>query len=301
MGWSSLLWKPNWIYLNGSNESKIILLTVRWYLKYSLSYRDIVEMMSEWGLPFSAEKILAIHGMFSSLRDDYDIRKVTREKVERMLYAEKLQYETKTIETSNRPGPRSINRWIWDNRVQTEINPTLLHEYLKKGMKNTPKVFYRKFQYVSDLLIHVSNFYKITSDQVQNKHLLEPDAIRYAMEHAARNSLCQTLFKFLMRKSVQSGLLDKKFPIAKNSQEKPNMHPRIVQFQIHLEERGLSRNSIRKVITSVHQLFSWLCANIQTFTGTSPDQISVFQIQNSHLLAYRSYKLKQVQAGTCSR
>jgi IS6 family transposase len=30
-------------------ESAIILLTVRWYLKYSLSYRDIVEMMSERG------------------------------------------------------------------------------------------------------------------------------------------------------------------------------------------------------------------------------------------------------------
>jgi IS6 family transposase len=30
-------------------ESAIILLTMRWYLKYSLSYRDIVEMMSERG------------------------------------------------------------------------------------------------------------------------------------------------------------------------------------------------------------------------------------------------------------
>ncbi|MBP1966853.1 transposase-like protein [Paenibacillus aceris] len=34
-------------------ESAIILLTVRWYLKYSLSYRDIVEMMSERGLMIS--------------------------------------------------------------------------------------------------------------------------------------------------------------------------------------------------------------------------------------------------------
>lgn len=34
-------------------ESAIILLTVRWYLKYSLSYRDVVEMMSERGLKIS--------------------------------------------------------------------------------------------------------------------------------------------------------------------------------------------------------------------------------------------------------
>jgi IS6 family transposase len=39
-------------------ESKIILLTVRWYLKYSLSYRDIVEMMSERGLKISHTTIM---------------------------------------------------------------------------------------------------------------------------------------------------------------------------------------------------------------------------------------------------
>jgi IS6 family transposase len=31
-------------------ESEIILLTIRWYLKYSLSYRILVEIMEERGL-----------------------------------------------------------------------------------------------------------------------------------------------------------------------------------------------------------------------------------------------------------
>jgi transposase-like protein len=31
-------------------ESEIILLCVRWYLRYALSYRDLTEMMSERGL-----------------------------------------------------------------------------------------------------------------------------------------------------------------------------------------------------------------------------------------------------------
>ena len=31
-------------------ESEIILLCVRWYLRYSLSYRDLEEMMQERGL-----------------------------------------------------------------------------------------------------------------------------------------------------------------------------------------------------------------------------------------------------------
>lgn len=39
-------------------EAVIILLTVRWYLKYSLSYRDISEMMSERGLHISHTTIM---------------------------------------------------------------------------------------------------------------------------------------------------------------------------------------------------------------------------------------------------
>jgi transposase, IS6 family len=31
-------------------ESEIILLCVRWYLRYSLSYRDVAEIMQERGL-----------------------------------------------------------------------------------------------------------------------------------------------------------------------------------------------------------------------------------------------------------
>ena len=31
-------------------EPELILLCVRWYLRYVLSYRDLEEMMREWGL-----------------------------------------------------------------------------------------------------------------------------------------------------------------------------------------------------------------------------------------------------------
>ena len=39
-------------------ESEVILLTVRWYLKYSLSYRDLVEMMEERGLGIAHTTIM---------------------------------------------------------------------------------------------------------------------------------------------------------------------------------------------------------------------------------------------------
>ena len=39
-------------------EATIILLTIRWYLKYPLSYRNLVEMMSERGLDIAHTTIM---------------------------------------------------------------------------------------------------------------------------------------------------------------------------------------------------------------------------------------------------
>ncbi|MCR8861003.1 MULTISPECIES: IS6 family transposase [Bacillus] len=49
-------------------EPEIILLAVRWYLRYSLSYRDLVEMMEERGLSISHTTIMRwIHRYGSDL------------------------------------------------------------------------------------------------------------------------------------------------------------------------------------------------------------------------------------------
>ncbi|PFK07427.1 IS6 family transposase, partial [Bacillus cereus] len=39
-------------------EPEIILLAVRWYLRYSLSYRNLVEMMEEHGLTLAHTTIM---------------------------------------------------------------------------------------------------------------------------------------------------------------------------------------------------------------------------------------------------
>jgi IS6 family transposase len=39
-------------------EPEIILLTVRWYLRYNLSFRDLVEMMAERGLSIAHTTIM---------------------------------------------------------------------------------------------------------------------------------------------------------------------------------------------------------------------------------------------------
>ena len=39
-------------------QPEIILLTVRWYLRYKLSFRDLVEMMEERGLSIAHTTIM---------------------------------------------------------------------------------------------------------------------------------------------------------------------------------------------------------------------------------------------------
>ena len=56
-------------------ESEIILLTVRWYLKYSLSYRNLVEMMEERGLHMAHTTIKRwVHQFGPELYDNTQIR-----------------------------------------------------------------------------------------------------------------------------------------------------------------------------------------------------------------------------------
>ena len=56
-------------------ESHIILLCVRWYLKYPLSYRDLEEMMSERGLSVAHTTIMRWVHQYSSI---YIYRKVRK-------------------------------------------------------------------------------------------------------------------------------------------------------------------------------------------------------------------------------
>jgi integrase len=263
--------------------------------------QDHLETHESFRQNFSfAEKILDVQGIFPSLSDDHDIRKVTREKVENMLYAQQLMPEIQNTEDNTRLGPSGINQWIWENRVQREIPASLLREFLSRGMHNAHHVFFKKFEHVCNLLLHSADLHGITPAQIQNGHLLDPESLRHGIRHLAKDKLTSSLFHFLMVNSIKAGILDKKFIVTKAPREHPHMHPRVLSFKMHLEEKGFSRKHVRNTITHVHQLLDWLCANLRMFATASPDVISLFQIQNDHLLAYRTYKLKLVKKGIYS-
>ncbi|OMD87944.1 MULTISPECIES: tyrosine-type recombinase/integrase [Paenibacillus] len=248
-----------------------------------------------------AEKILDVEGMFPTHSDDHDIRKVTREKVENMLYAKQLIPEIQHIEANTYLGAKGINQWIWENKVQPEIPQSLLREYLSRSMRNTPHNFFRKFRLTRNLLLHIAKVYEIEPSQIQERHLLDPKSLHQGFEHLAKDGYKSTLFHFLMRKSIQNGMLDKEIPFFKAANKQPTLHPRILGFQMYMEQKGFSRKHIRDTATHVNQLFVWLCGNVQMFSRTTSDTISVFQIQNEHLLKYRTYKLRQLRDGEYSQ
>ncbi|PGW35715.1 IS6 family transposase, partial [Bacillus cereus] len=50
-------------------QPNIILLTVRWYLRYTLSFRDLVEMLEERGLSISHTTIMRwVHELDKRIR-----------------------------------------------------------------------------------------------------------------------------------------------------------------------------------------------------------------------------------------
>jgi transposase-like protein len=48
----------NALFLGRWSDHEIVLLCVRWYVSYKLSYRDLVEMMADRGLPISHTTIM---------------------------------------------------------------------------------------------------------------------------------------------------------------------------------------------------------------------------------------------------
>ena len=59
-------------------ESEIILLFVRWYLNYPLSYRMLIEMMQERGLKLTHTTIMRWVHQYSSIIDKRVCRAVKR-------------------------------------------------------------------------------------------------------------------------------------------------------------------------------------------------------------------------------
>ncbi|WP_313638312.1 tyrosine-type recombinase/integrase [Paenibacillus sp.] len=238
-----------------------------------------------------AEKILVFSGMLPIVSDD-DIRKVTREKVEEVLYVAKLQEVT--IDTEQRPGPSGINPWIWDNKVMPEIRSKYLQDYLAPSVHLTPSTFYLRYSSVRNLLRHIAELLRICPFEVEDKHLLDPRFYDRILDSSLHPPVHHHLVQYLIKIKILK-------PAAKSEVASTcaaiEVHPTLQKYELHLQQKGYAHEHMRHCVANVRELLAWLSTNIREYAGVSPQDIAIFRITNEQLLAYRSFKLKQVRAG----
>lgn len=110
------------------------------YTKNQESFRQIASL---------AEKILLNEGMFTRCSDNHDIRKITRARIENMLYANNLQLSETPVNIHI--GRQEINHWIWENKVILDIPTKQLKDYLNQKITNDAFAFYNEYIVVLEL------------------------------------------------------------------------------------------------------------------------------------------------------
>lgn len=243
---------------------------------------------------YFAERILDFSGMLPTESDD-DIRKVTREKVEEMLYVANLQEVH--FESEHRPGPSGINPWIWENKVIPEMKSKLLQDYLAPSVHLSPSTFFLRYGSVRNLLCQTANLLHISPLEVEDKHLLDPGFYDHILDFSLHPPVHQHLVQHLIKIRILKPIVKSDAASTCTAME---VHPTLQKYQLHLQQKGYANDYMRHCVANVRELLTWLTANIGEYTGVSPQSIAIFWITNEQLLAYRSFKLKQVKAGIYS-
>lgn len=248
--------------------------------------------------PYFAEKILPHESIFPPTCDEYDIKKITRKKLETMIYAKYLNPVSPDVPPSIEP--LGINRWIWNNKISEDINPDILKEFLLISLKNSPLVFYRKYRFIVELLHTLVKFHKIPFFNLTNEHILNQPTLQYLIDCFATSPPKRQIVQFIENKMILAGLIETKTALPQPKRISKQTHPKVREYQKHLKKRGITHEHLRHCLASINELLYWLSESIQDFHSILPTDIPIIRISNSHLLAYRSYKLKLVKEGNCS-
>ncbi|OZB96553.1 site-specific integrase [Paenibacillus sp. XY044] len=251
---------------------------------------------------YFAEKILDLKGIFPPLSDDHDIRKVTREKVENMLYAQHVLTDNPTpnIESIQHYGRSGINLWIWNNKVQKLISQPLLLNYMKQIIPNDPPYYLQKLTVVLEIQQLAADFLQMEPAQIMDDQLVEHTVLQHIIENVEMTVVKANVLNYFISRSTQTTGIERTYLLEVTARVKKDLHPKITEFKMNMQNKGLSKEHIRKQVAAVDQLFSWLCKNIHVFSEENHTSIQMLKIQSEHLLSYRTYLLKKVNIGAAS-
>jgi transposase-like protein len=165
-------------------NAEIILLTVRWYHQYRLSYRDLVEMMSERGISISHTTIMrwvhqyareiAIDFMLSEKRD----RKAAQRFLRKALALDHVRIPRVITVDKNPAYPVAIENLKKNDKLpqETQVRQTKYlnniieqdHRFIKK--RTNPMLRFKSFRTAEQTITGIETIHMIKKGQVECNH-----------------------------------------------------------------------------------------------------------------------------------
>ncbi|GIO16712.1 hypothetical protein J19TS2_62670 [Cohnella xylanilytica] len=248
-----------------------------------------------------AEKILLSESIFALHSDDYDIRKVSRRRIENMLYGAARQEITPVDLSDVHVGRKAINKWIWDNIIEKNITINLLKDYLQRKMKQDAWGFYQEYKVIENFMQLAVDFHQTRAELMTDQHLLDKDFLQHAAETSGTLKE-KRMISFLLKRA---DLNDSEQIKALNNIPLPRrtiaVHPKVQDYINQLTKEGKARNTLQNHRFSVSRFLGWLAHNVQIFKEFAPNEIPLLQVKKEHLVGFRLYLKKKIREGENSQ
>ncbi|MGF9913349.1 tyrosine-type recombinase/integrase [Paenibacillus ehimensis] len=243
------------------------------------------------------EKILLVEGIFSTYSDDHDIKKMTRGKIENMLYAAKDEYSY--LEPDLHLGRKAINQWIWRHMATETIPLEFFKEYLQSIIDIDAWYYYQEYKTVEEVIKLAGAFF-----QKPIENLLLDDIVSQALwievSSKVSSSKIQRILSYVRRHcAVEHSIV--KPPLMSTAHSKQReVHPRVRSFIEKTIKEGKTKSTQEYHSVHLNRLLNWLSNNIHIFKDIEAHQLPLLKVTKEHLIGFHSYLTKQVRHGRYS-
>ncbi|MBG9734957.1 tyrosine-type recombinase/integrase [Paenibacillus alvei] len=248
-----------------------------------------------------AEKILQNESIFALLCDDDDIRKVSRRRVENMLYGAERQEIAPVVLSDINVGRKAINQWIWRNLVKTNITTALLNDYLLRKIKQDAWGFYQEYKSIEKFVQLAADFYQTKTDLIADQHIIDENFLQHAIETSGTLKEKRMISLLLKHASLNDSNQLKAVNDIPLPPKAIMIHPKVQDYINKLTREGKSRNTLQNHRCSVSRFLGWLTQNVRLFNEYPPSEVPLLQISKDHLNEYRLFLKKKVRGGGYSQ
>ncbi|MNO15649.1 Tyrosine recombinase XerD [compost metagenome] len=245
----------------------------------------------------SDEKILLVEGIFSTYSDDHDIKKMTRGKIENMLYAAKDEYPY--LEPELHLGRKAINQWIWRHLVTETIPLEFFKEYLQSIIDIDAWYYYQEYKTVKEVIKLSGAFFQ---KSIENLLLddIASQALWVEVSSKVSSYKIQRILSYVRRHCAIEHSIVKPILMPTAPAKQREIHPRVCSFIEKTIREGKTKSIQEYHSVHLNRLLNWLSNNIHIFKDIEVHQLPLLKVTEDHLIGFRSYLTKQVRLGRYS-